>query len=356
MNGVPAGKVQTVLGLIDAEHLGVTLMHEHLLHDMTVYFREPAEAGERKRAHEPVTLENLSWVRRNDSSSLDNIRLTSERLATDEMMLYKLNGGDSVVELTTAHVFGRDPMGLARIARAAGLHIIMGTGYDFSSLNEPGLVNKTVEEIAEPMIQDILHGAGPAKIRAGIIGEIGCSSLDECERKVLRACAVAQRETHTAISVHPSPTDELVLEIAGILKDAGAEPAHTVIGHVDVVGYRDDTCRKLLDEGFYLGFDNFGFEGRINLPGIGHSVQLSDDARLRRIVHFVQLGYENQLVLSQDIATKVRTESYGGHGYAHILRDIVPLLRENGLTDGQIQTLLADNPKRVLSWSSKSCG
>lgn len=354
MSGIPAGKVQTVVGLVESDQLGVTLMHEHLLHDMTVYFQEPAEAGERRRAHEPVTLENLSWVRRNDSRSLENIRLTSERLATDEMLLYKLAGGDSVVELTTGGVFGRDPVGLAHIARATGLHIVMGTGYDFSRFHEPELVNRSVEEVAAPMINDISLGVGAAKIRSGIIGEIGCSVLDDGERKVLRACACAQKETHAAISIHPSPTDVLVLEIAGILTEAGAEPAHTVIGHVDVVGFSIDTCRKILDAGFYLGFDNFGFEGRINLPGIDHSVQLSDDTRLCRIVQLIQLGYEKQLVLSQDIATKVRTESYGGHGYAHILRDIVPLLAENGITDGVLRTILAENPKRVLSWETNS--
>ena len=64
MRGVErVGKVQTVLGLINADNLGVTLPHEHLLTDLSTYFVEPAEAGLAvKKAKELLGVEYF-WVR-----------------------------------------------------------------------------------------------------------------------------------------------------------------------------------------------------------------------------------------------------------------------------------------------------
>jgi phosphotriesterase-related protein len=345
-----AGKVQTVLGIIDADNLGTTLMHEHLLHDMTVYFIEPAASGERSLAYEPVSMDNLWWVRLHESNNLDNMRLTIEQLATKEAMVYKLATGDTIVELTTAGVFGRDPLGLVRIARATGLNIVMGTGYNSAALHPPQFATRTEEDITEELVSDITIGVDNTGVRAGIIGEIGCSTLAESERMVLRCCAVAQQRTGVAISIHPSPTDDLVLEIAKILADAGADLSHTIIGHVDVTGFSRATCHKLADANCYIGFDNFGLEGLLELPGLGRAVELSDMQRINNIMQLIGDGYLNQIIVSQDISTKHRLTSYGGLGYAHILRDIVPVMRTKGMTEEQIHKLLVENPKRVLSF------
>src|SRR6266850_5109211 len=60
-----AGQVQTVLGAVAPNAIGVTLPHEHLLIDFKVMFAEPAAAGDKGRAWEPVSLANLGWVRQN---------------------------------------------------------------------------------------------------------------------------------------------------------------------------------------------------------------------------------------------------------------------------------------------------
>ena len=45
-----AGKIQTVLGLISPETLGITLTHEHMLLDLTPFSLLPQEAS-RRGAH-----------------------------------------------------------------------------------------------------------------------------------------------------------------------------------------------------------------------------------------------------------------------------------------------------------------
>ena len=78
------GKIQTVLGTIEPGDLGVTLMHEHLLTDLSVFFNEPEEASAREMAHKPLNLETLHWVRYNFFSNVDNLRLTDESLIIKE--------------------------------------------------------------------------------------------------------------------------------------------------------------------------------------------------------------------------------------------------------------------------------
>jgi phosphotriesterase-related protein len=82
----------------------------------------------------------------------------------------------------------------------------------------------------------------------------------------------------------------------------------------------------LADAGCYLGFDNFGLEGLLQLPDLGRAVELSDMQRINNIMRLITDGYLNQIVISQDISTKHRLTSYGGLGYAHILQDMVPVM------------------------------
>jgi len=99
--GELTGKVQTVLGIIDADSLGVTLPHEHLLFAHSYLPAEPTEASEKGLVHEPISLENLSRVRLHSLINLDASRgLTDEKLAIKEALLYKWAGGDTIVELT----------------------------------------------------------------------------------------------------------------------------------------------------------------------------------------------------------------------------------------------------------------
>src|SRR5262245_66428062 len=122
------GQIQTVLGPIAADAAGVTLPHEHLLIDFKVMFVEPAAASDKGRAWEPVSLENLGWVRQNFNANLDNLRLLDERVAEVEIRLFKRAGGQTVVDPTNRSL-GRDPLALVRIARGTGLNVVMGAGY-----------------------------------------------------------------------------------------------------------------------------------------------------------------------------------------------------------------------------------
>lgn len=345
------GKAQTVLGIIDAESLGMCLVHEHLLIDETRLFVEPVAASERRLAYEPVQLDNLWWVRTHAINNLDNMRYTDEKLAIKESMVYKFAGGNTIVEVTSGGIQGRDPSGLVRIARATGLNIVMGTGYHIAAFHPPELASRTENDITDEIIKDIQIGVGNTGIRAGIIGEIGCSlPIKETEKKILRCCAAAQRHTGAALYIHPSANDDMVFDIVGILKQAGADLTRVVIGHIDGAGFSLSTCRKLLDGGCNVAYDNFGFEGFVEFPHEARFMEMSDLKRINDVKQLISEGYLSRIFISQDIATKERLTSYGGSGYSHILRDIIPVMKIKGISNEQIQTLLVDNPKRILSF------
>jgi phosphotriesterase-related protein len=341
-------KVQTVLGPVEASALGKTLVHEHCFIDMTAFLVPPAPA-EANLAREPVSLENLWWVRLNPVSNLDNMKVLDEKLAFKETSLYKRAGGGTIVDMTTSTV-GRDPERLARLAMATGLNIVMGCGYHTARSHPAGMSSRSENVITDELVREITSGVGDTGVRAGIIGEIGCSApLAETERKVLRGCAAAQRQTGVALYIHPSPKDELALEITQILREAGADLKHVVIGHCDISGFSPATCRKIADAGCYIGFDNFGFEGFIQPPHEARVMALSDGQRLNDIMGLIAAGYLNKILVSQDVATRERLTSYGGTGYAHILRDVLPIMRTKGFTEEQIHALLVENPRRLLT-------
>ncbi len=344
------GRVQTVLGTIDGDSLGVTLPHEHLLLDTSSDLVEPTEASEKELAHQPLTLENLYWVRLHTRFHPANRQLRDEKLAIKEALLYKRAGGGTIVELSVIGL-GRDPLGLALIARATGLNVVMGAGYFTAEL-----ATKTEEEIAEEIVRDIMVGVGNTGVRAGIIkaGCEGYTPLADSERKVLRASAAAQRRTGAAITIGPPFRDDLVPEVINILGDAGADLSRTIISHIDIACYNRATCHKIADAGCYLEYD--GFTPLIDRPHPsppgGPLVGMRSEVdRINEIKCLIDEGYLNQMLLSHDIDRETMLITYGGAGYAHILREVVPWMRLGGISDEQIHTMMVENPKRFLSFA-----
>ncbi len=344
------GKAQTVLGPVLAEDLGITLPHEHLLCDMSIRLVEPAANSEKILFYQPVNLENRGLLEYNATKNLDNVRLWDEEAAISEVLRYKQAGGSTIVDVTNIGM-GRDPLALQRIARATGLNVIMGSGYYVGPSHPPQLAGKTEEEIAEEIVGDITVGVGDAGVRAGIIGEIGCSyPLTDGERKVLRAAARAQQRTGAPVNIHPGrPYEASPFEIIEVLAEAGGNLNRTVISHFDMMFTSVERICELAESGCYIEYDLFGRLGRVLHPVEFIDVP-SEGQRVDWIKQLIERGYLNQILISQDICMKMRLIRYGGHGYGHILNYVVPLMRAKGIAEEHIHTLLVENPKRLLSF------
>ena len=343
------GKVQTVLGVVEPGDLGPTTTHEHLLIDFSCMFHEPAEATEKFRAHQPITMENLGWIRYHTFANLDSLMMIDEQEATAEAMLYMRAGGGTIVEATTIGI-GRDPLALARIARATGLNIVMGAGYYVGAVHPEGMDDLTEAQITQQLIDEVRVGVGDTRVKAGIIGEIGCSwPLAPNERKVLRAAAAAQQETGAAVLIHPGRDPSAPREILDVLAEAGGDIGRTIMGHLDRTIDDTDDLLDLAKSGCYLEYDLFGWEVS-NYP-LGKQDMPSDGQRLDFIQLLLAEGYGDRVVVAQDIFAKHRTAKYGGHGYAHIIENIVPRMRQKGFSADEIDAIIVGNPARVLAFA-----
>jgi phosphotriesterase-related protein len=346
-----SGKVQTVLGLIEPDSLGITLPHEHLVaNGSRCYFCEPEQENDKWMAHAPVSLDNLWWLRYNTMNNRDNFDMSDVQLISRELLRFKDVGGRSVVELTSDD-HGRDAVKLKKISESTGVNVIMGAGFYVAASHSDEVLSLSEAEMADRIVRDITVGVGDTGIRAGIIGEIGCTApLHDNERKALRAAAVAQRRTGAPLNIHPSKSDELLLENVGILKDAGADMSRVVISHVDGDRHAPGVMKKLAEDGYYLEFDTFGYEHWM-VTKYWHKFLPSDTQRVDEIMELIAAGHLKQILMSHDIYFKHTLTAYAGAGYSHILRNVVPLMRAKGVTDEMIHTIMVENPKRMLTFA-----
>ena len=353
-------KAQTVLGLVNGEDLGITQMHEHLIVDARQTFVEPADLRERQLAHQPMSLENAREIFYMPRSNYDAMAYLDEEKAINEALSYRLLGGNTIVDCTSRDL-GRDPDALVRISKATGLNVIMGAGYyfkaggviggayKFKTVSDSKTAERSEDEIADEIVQEITEGIGPNKVRTGTIGEIAISyPMQPNQKKILRAAAKAQRLTGAPTNIHPGYSESSALEIISVLSDAGADMSRTIMCHIDISVRQESTRRELAKTGCYLEYDHLGREEYYSLDK-AWTTDLPDDLRrIDEIMQLVSWGYLNQILLSTDVGNKSSRSSYGGVGMEHLLRRFVPLMRRRGVSEDVIHTILVENPKRVL--------
>lgn len=296
--------VMTVAGPIDAEALGPTLMHEHLL---SSFFRELRRDGV----------------------------LDDDELTLSEINIFAELGGKTIVECSTAELQPQ-PRRLKTLADRSGLNIIMGVGhYRDPYLDRAWFDRHDHVEIGEDLVRQIRDGRDG--VRPGIIGEIGCDReyLSAAEDRSFRAAAYAHLATGLTITTHavvwPVGTKQL-----DVLESARVDPRRVIVGHCDTVAtprYR----LALAARGAFVQFDTIRSEGR----------QLED--RIKGILELVAAGYLDRVLLSQDICAVSQLAAHGGPGYGFILTHVVPRLRDAGMGDDEIDRILVANPRRALT-------
>lgn len=305
--------VQTVLGPIPAAELGVTACHEHLLWHLPDHL-----AGE------------------DTDLGLDSIPA-----AVAELRHFKSAGGNALVEMSTQEI-GRSPQELKQLSLASGVHIITVTGHHKEKFSAASLNGQTVEQIASRMITEIRLGIDDSPIRAGAI-KVATSLNDasESERRVIQAAALAHAETGAPITTH-TEAGSYAIQQADLLLEAGVLPEKLLIGHLDRNQPRE-VYFELADRGVFLGFDQ-----------IGKEKYWPDNQRAMLIKDLIAAGYERQILLSSDLARKSswKVHNPNTQGLGHVLLVFVPLLKQHGISDLNLRTLLVENPARFLDFGT----
>ncbi|SFT61142.1 phosphotriesterase-related protein [Geodermatophilus amargosae] len=320
-------QVQTVKGPVDTAELGTTLMHEHVfVLDADVQQNYPEEWGSE-----------------------------DDRVADAVQRLTKLAGvGVRTIVDPTVIGLGRYIPRIQRIAEQVDLNIVVATGcytYDdvpfFFHYRGPALDEALGTEVPDPMVDmfvgDVTDGIAGTGVRAGLLKcAIDRQGLTAGVERVMRAVARTHRATGTPITVHTHPGSRQGLAVEQVFDDEGVDPRRVVLGHSGDTTDADHLS-ELAEAGFVLGMDRFG----INL-------ETTFEARADTVVEMCRRGHAGQMVLSQDASCYIDWLAPGVMDllpqwhYTHIHEDVLPYLREHGVTDEQITTMLVDVPRRYF--------
>ena len=314
--------INTTDGKCTPNDLGFTLIHEHL----TFGF-----AG--------CELDNASFDRKKEL-----------RRAIDNLKELKDLGVNSFVDPCPMDT-GRDPVFAAEVADKTGMRIIVATGLHTDVIGMPPYFHGvSVDDIAELYVRELADGIGTTGVRAGIIktatgGIPGVTKTSERisdnEEKCLRAAAKAHKATGAPILCHNDETSPLGRETLDIFADEGVDFNRVLISHACGVGDMRYYF-EILERGAWLAFDRFGVE-----------TIASDKMRLASLFGLIAVGHD-RIMLSSDYVNCWVGRVTGGldlikacpnWSQSHVMKNILPRLREGGVADQAIQTMMVDNPR-----------
>jgi phosphotriesterase-related protein len=318
-------QLNTVRGEIDTADLGVTLMHEHVF------------------VLSPEINDNHPEVIGDEA--------TREADAIERLNELKSRGVDSIVDLTVIGL-GRYIPRIARIAAATDVNIVVATGiYTYNDVpmyfhfRGPGTLLDGPEIMTDMFVSDITEGIADTGIKAAILkcatDEPGVTPGVE---RVLRAVAQAHRQTGVPISTHTHAATRRGLEQQRIFTEEGVDLSRVVIGHcgdsTDI-----DYLEELIGNGSYIGMDRFGLDTFLNT-----------EQRVNTVATMCERGHADKMVLSHDAACfndwlpeEILPVAMPNWHYLHISDDVLPALKQRGVTDEQITTMLVDNPREIFS-------
>ncbi|HEV3129351.1 MAG TPA: hypothetical protein VGY32_10235 [Solirubrobacteraceae bacterium] len=317
--------VQTVTGPVEADAFGVTLIHEH--------FFSADEMVSRQWPHV-----------RNDEDDYG--------LALTTAAAVRRHGVQTVVDPSAA-MLGRDVRALARLAGDSGLQLVTCTGiYTYDYLPQ-FLTHRSADFMAQLFVHDIERGIQGTEIRAAFIK---CAAdqpgLTEGVEKVHRAAARACLATGAPIMAHSHPASGTGLRQVEIFLEEGVAPeklhiAHT--GDTDDLGY----IEGVLARGVYIGLDRYGLD-----------YLLPTERRNSTVLELLRRGYVDRMFISQDFSAPIAAgldwyppqamERSRARGFTpdwsmtFLFETVIPQLRQAGMSELELQTLMVDNPVRWL--------
>ena len=327
------GTVDTVTGPVDTEALGTTLIHEHLIfRDEAVLAQWPhvSTVSETDPPEEVVPGDELG------------VAVDAARAAVDR-------GVRTICE-PTAMFGGRDVEFSRRVSEETGLVVVPCTGiytYDYLPMY---FVTRDEDAMADLFVHDIEEGIQGTGIKAAFLkcaaDEPGVTPNVE---KVHRAVARASVRTGAPIMAHSRPASETGPRQVEIFEEEGVDPSKVQIAHT---GDTDDLdyIERLLEKGVYVGMDRYGLE-----------IFLPIEQRNATVGALLERGYADRMFLSQDYCATldwyppeigkqmIAAGAAKGWSMTLVFDEVIPALREAGMTDEQLETMMVENPKRWLS-------
>jgi phosphotriesterase-related protein len=325
--------VQTVTGPVDAGELGRTLIHEHLQardeavaaqwpHLATIAEEEPLHEVDRDGAYEIAT------------------RLTRR---------CKELGIETICD-PSAMFLGRDVAFMHRVSEDTGLRVVPCTGIYTYDYLPPFFAARDPDAIADLFVHDIEQGIQGTEIKAAFIK---CAAdepgITENVEKLHRAAARASARTGAPIMAHSRPASGTGPQQIEIFESEGVDLGRVQIAHT---GDSDDLdyIERVLDTGVFIGMDRYGLE-----------LYLPYENRQETVLALLERGYADRMMLSADhcatldwfplwVAEQMLAAGMAkGWRMTLVPEQVLPELRERGMTSEQEATMLVENPRRWLA-------
>ncbi len=321
--------VETVRGPVPVDELGVTLMHEHVF------------------VLTPDVMRNYG-----DGYWDEEERVTD---AIEKLNALKATGVDTIVDPTVVGL-GRDIPRVARINTEVDINIVAATGlYTFDEIPHyfhyrgPDTLLGGPELMTELFVHDIREGIGETGVKAAFLkGVVEERGLTPDQTRVQRAICETHRETGVPITVHTNSTHQTGRLALEMYAKEGVDLTKVVVGHAGDTNDLD-YLKWIMDQGATIGCDRFGLD--LFNPTAD---------RVATIATLCEQGYADRIVLSHDAACYI--DFFSGEAgqqalaqvvpnwhFQHISADVLPALRERGVTDEQVATMMVDNPRRYFS-------
>lgn len=323
-------RVNTVLGPVAPEDLGVTLMHEHVLYGY------PGWEGDQTIApfDRPTIVNNAVAVLKDLKAG------------------YGLN---TYVD-ATPNDGGRNVDVLKEVSEKSEVNIVCATGYYYEGEGSPtywkfrASLGDIREELYELFMKEATVGIQGTGIKAGVIKVgSGMNEITDYEKLMFTTAARVQKDAGIPIITH-TQHGTMGPEQAELLISSGANPARIQIGHMSD-NLDMDYQEKTFKQGVYVAWDRMGLQGLVGCP--------MDENRYPVMANLIHKGYGNRLMISHDFIINWLGRPLNIPEQAlplianwfpnHLFKNIIPALKKSGVTDSQIQTILIDNPRRFFA-------
>lgn len=310
------GTIQTVVSSIKPNSFGLTLPHEHIFTDL----RGPQVAGYAQG--EP-----------------------SQVVATIAPFLMEISrlGVNSLVECSTIGV-GRNPSILREVALSTGLNIVAPTGVYRDAYVPERLKERSIHELADLWVKDIIEGMDGTDIKAGFIKmAVSDEGISALEAKNLHAAVIAAQHTGAAIACH-TIGGQLAFDVLDLLARFGMDLKRFIWTH----------AQSESDTSYHLKAAQRGAIISIDAIGSGWA---PDDAMLMATANLIDAGFSDQILLSHDAGWYDPSQPDGHplpdgiRGYTALFDTFLPQLRSSGINEETITKITVKNPATVFTLS-----
>ena len=315
-------RIETLNGPVDTAQLGTVLMHEHVFNiTAEIQIVHPGFNGWDPDVEIPKAQRTLRQV--------------------------KEAGIDTLVELSPIGL-GRSLGLIRRASEGSGLNVVLATGlYTYDVLPRPwhfvgpGTLLDGEEPLDELMRADLRDGIEGSGVKPGMLKcAIDAAGLTDHVERVVRSVCRIHKETGTPICIHTSAPHERGRDALRILHEEEVDPKRVMLAHCGDSADLD-YLEEMAASGALLGMDRFGLD-----------VLLPFEERVGTVAAMCERGHADKMILSQDascftdwFAPGLREQMAPNWHHLHVVKDVIPALRERGVSDAQIDQMMRENAR-----------